>query len=260
MPSHAGIQWKKLFLPNGTVLRTVFRGKNHHCRVEEDRLLHEGKPTSPNGFANLVGGIRRNAWKVIWILFPQAQNWQLADDLRPERVARPVRSSRQASRAGPGGGETTGPASPERASAPCCRCAAQDSEQLEVDVRAACPARTHAARREQLVFEQNHLRQQSQRQRERGQQVPDRAPRYAEDNLEQQSPCKVQRAQQQAQLVRPHGGRTDFDRPNEARRGAIDRRQRGARRRRQSWAEAQFLNLDQERGVDWCGGKAADVM
>ena len=98
MPTVAGVQWKKLFLPNGTVLRTVFGGKNFHCRVEDEALRYEGKPTSPSSFANLVGGIRRNAWKVIWVLFPETQTWQLADDLRPARPRRPTRSRVQANR------------------------------------------------------------------------------------------------------------------------------------------------------------------
>ena len=124
MPSFAGIQWKKLFLPNGTVLRTVFGGKNYHCRVEEDQLRYEGKATSPSGFANLVGGIRRNAWKVLWILFPQTQTWQLADDLRPARPARPIRSRTQTSRPAPLASEApaTTPASPEPASRAWCPC------------------------------------------------------------------------------------------------------------------------------------------
>jgi hypothetical protein len=75
MPQIAGVQWKKLFLPNGTVLRTIFNGKNYHCRVDDDELLYEGKATSPSRFANMVGGLRRNAWKVIWVLLPETRTW-----------------------------------------------------------------------------------------------------------------------------------------------------------------------------------------
>ncbi len=84
-PATSGVQWKQLFLPSGTVLRTVFNGKNYHCRVEGDELKYEGMRVSPSGFANAMGGMRRNAWKVIWILFPQSQTWQLAASLRPMR-------------------------------------------------------------------------------------------------------------------------------------------------------------------------------
>ncbi|SHG57515.1 hypothetical protein SAMN05428948_1100 [Massilia sp. CF038] len=86
-PQFAGYQWKGLFLPHGTVLRTVFGGKNHHCHVEQDQIMYEGKALSPNGFVSTVGGIRRNAWKSIWLLLPDCKHWQLADHLRVRRPA-----------------------------------------------------------------------------------------------------------------------------------------------------------------------------
>jgi hypothetical protein len=50
MPATSGYQWKHLFLPNGTLLRTIFNDR---------------KIISPSGFANAVGGVQRNAWKAI---------------------------------------------------------------------------------------------------------------------------------------------------------------------------------------------------
>jgi hypothetical protein len=91
-PAHAGYQCKRLFLPDGTVLRTVFGGKNHHCLVEGDRLVYEKRAVSPSGFVNEVGGIRRNAWKSTWILFPDSKDWKLADSLRSKD--RPGRARR----------------------------------------------------------------------------------------------------------------------------------------------------------------------
>jgi len=78
-----GYQWKSQFLPHGTVLRTVFGGKNYHCLVEHNHILCNGQPVSPSGFVNAVGGIRRNAWRCTWILFPDSKEWKLADTLRP---------------------------------------------------------------------------------------------------------------------------------------------------------------------------------
>jgi hypothetical protein len=95
MPATAGYQWKSLFLPNGTLLRTVFNGKNFHCLVEDDRILYNEQRVSPSGFANAVGGVRRNAWKVVWILFPNTTVWKLAGTLRAKRNAprpRPAKS------------------------------------------------------------------------------------------------------------------------------------------------------------------------
>jgi hypothetical protein len=85
MPATSGFQWKHLFLPNGTLLRTIFNGKNFHCLVEEDHIRYNGQIISPSGFANAVGGVRRNAWKVIWVLFPDSSVWKLAGTLRTKK-------------------------------------------------------------------------------------------------------------------------------------------------------------------------------
>jgi hypothetical protein len=90
MPATNGYQWKQLFLPNGTLLRTIFNGKNHHCLVEGDQILYEGRAVSPSGFVNAIGGIRRNAWKSLWILLPDTTTWKLADSLRTKK--RPARA------------------------------------------------------------------------------------------------------------------------------------------------------------------------
>jgi hypothetical protein len=99
MPAAGGYQWKNLFLPTGTLLRTVFDGKNYHCTVEGDHILYNGKPVSPSGFVNAVGGIRRNAWRCIWILFPDSKDWKLAETLRTRersrRACKPVRDMQQ---------------------------------------------------------------------------------------------------------------------------------------------------------------------
>lgn len=94
MPATSGYQWKHVFLPNGTLLRTVFNGKNYHCIVEGDELRYNGSPTSPSRFANAVGGVRRNSWKVIWILFPGSTTWKLAGTLRAKQVTPESRPGR----------------------------------------------------------------------------------------------------------------------------------------------------------------------
>lgn len=86
MPKTRGYQWKQLFLPDGTVLRTIYQGKNHHCSVDEDNIRYDGKETSPSQFVNKVGGVRRNAWQAVWLLFPNTSEWKLAQSLRPQRA------------------------------------------------------------------------------------------------------------------------------------------------------------------------------
>ena len=88
LPAISGYQWKSVFLPDGTLLRTVFGGKNHHCLVQDDRILYNDQPVSPSGFVNAVGGIRRNAWRCTWVLLPDTQQWQLADTMRISKGAR----------------------------------------------------------------------------------------------------------------------------------------------------------------------------
>ena len=128
MPATRGYQWKSLFLPDGTLLRTVFGGKNHHCLVENDQILYNGGPVSPSGFVNQVGGIRRNAWRCTWILLPDAKDWKLADTLRvrerPQRGHRPAGTLRQAPAPAPASASPPAPAlTPASAPAPAQRCA-----------------------------------------------------------------------------------------------------------------------------------------
>ena len=85
LPAKSGHQWKHLFLPDGTLLRTVFNGKNYHSIVENDQIRYGGQVSSPSRFANAVGGIRRNAWRTVWILFPGTSTWKLAGSLRTQK-------------------------------------------------------------------------------------------------------------------------------------------------------------------------------
>ena len=85
---NGGYQWKDVFLPTGTLLRTVLAGRNHHCMIEGDHPVYEGKSVSPNGFISAVGGMRRSAWRNIWVLLPGSVTWVSAEGLRrcPRRI------------------------------------------------------------------------------------------------------------------------------------------------------------------------------
>ena len=83
-----GYQWKSLFLPEGTVLRTVYLGENYHCLIDGNHIIYEGKCVSPSQFINAVGGVRRNAWALIWLLFPGATEWKAAKSFRAKRATR----------------------------------------------------------------------------------------------------------------------------------------------------------------------------
>jgi hypothetical protein len=82
-----GYQWKRVFLPDGTVLRSAFKGESYLGRIERGKIVHKGRACSPSEFANAAGSAGRNAWQVIWLLFPGERDWKLADDCRPRGAA-----------------------------------------------------------------------------------------------------------------------------------------------------------------------------
>jgi hypothetical protein len=118
MPATRGYQWKNLFLPDGTLLRTVFGGKNHHCMVETDSILYNGQAVSPSGVVNAVGGIRRNAWRCIWVLLPDNKEWKLADAMRTRSRPRRQRKLTQAATPATGGQSCAGGAPADLAQVP----------------------------------------------------------------------------------------------------------------------------------------------
>ena len=69
-PGKHGFQWKNVFLPEGTTLRTS------HCEIVEfakvvgDRIVSEDDmPLTPSMFANRHAK-GRNAWRFVWLLLP----------------------------------------------------------------------------------------------------------------------------------------------------------------------------------------------
>ncbi|MBB3119096.1 hypothetical protein [Pseudoduganella violacea] len=80
---HRGYQWKQLFLPEGTLLRTAFRGHTRYATVDGEHIVYAGRTLTPSAFANLHGCGQRNAWHAIWLRLPGAADWSLAQDCRP---------------------------------------------------------------------------------------------------------------------------------------------------------------------------------
>ncbi len=77
-----GYQWKCLFLPDGTTLRTVYKRKSYLAHVKGSDLCFEGRSVSPRQFANEVADCARNAWRTIWLRFPDEVEWKRAMPLR----------------------------------------------------------------------------------------------------------------------------------------------------------------------------------
>jgi hypothetical protein len=79
-----GYQWKSLFLPEGTVLRSWSYGEHNYARVEGDRIIHRGRAVSPNQFAQSFARTTRNAWTDLYVRRPGDKRFQLASRLRKE--------------------------------------------------------------------------------------------------------------------------------------------------------------------------------
>jgi hypothetical protein len=79
-----GYQWKSLFLPEGTVLRSWSYGDHNYARVEGDQIIHDGKPVSPNQFAQSFARTTRNAWTDLYVRRPADKRFTLACRLRQQ--------------------------------------------------------------------------------------------------------------------------------------------------------------------------------
>src|SRR5471030_2886225 len=77
-----GYQWKSLFLPEGTVLRSWSYGEYNYARVEGDRIVHQGRRVSPNQFAQSFARSTRNAWNDLFVRRPGDKQFKLACHLR----------------------------------------------------------------------------------------------------------------------------------------------------------------------------------
>ncbi|NRR29147.1 hypothetical protein HSX11_03015 [Oxalobacteraceae bacterium] len=90
-----GYQWKNVFLPEGTIVRSWSYGENNYARVEGDQLMHRGRSVSPNQFARSFARTFRNAWMDLSIKRPQDKNYIHANRLRRE-LSRQERSATEA--------------------------------------------------------------------------------------------------------------------------------------------------------------------
>jgi hypothetical protein len=77
-----GFQWKNVFLPEGTRLRTSYQQAIEFAKVVGDRILFDdGESLTPSLFANRHAK-GRNAWRLVWLRFPGDDYWVRAIDCR----------------------------------------------------------------------------------------------------------------------------------------------------------------------------------
>lgn len=77
-----GFQWKDIFLPDGTSLRTSYCGNIEFAKVVGDHVISaDGTSLTPSLFANRHAK-GRNAWRFVWLRFPGDDYWIRAADCR----------------------------------------------------------------------------------------------------------------------------------------------------------------------------------
>ncbi len=85
-----GYTWKykdsSVFLPHGSELRMRYKGQYHYAKVDGDEIKYQGNSVSPSTLANTITGSSRNAWRDLWIKWPNSSKWVLADDCRHEEM------------------------------------------------------------------------------------------------------------------------------------------------------------------------------
>ncbi len=81
-PPMRGFQWKNVFLPDGTRLRTNHGNATEFAKVVGDYIVaDDGAHLTPSLFANRHT-TRRSAWRYVWLRFPGDDDWRRATDCR----------------------------------------------------------------------------------------------------------------------------------------------------------------------------------
>lgn len=77
-----GFQWKDVFLPEGTALRTSYCDMVEFAKVVGDRIVSDDNTLmTPSLFANRHAK-GRNAWRFVWLRFPGNDYWIRAGHCR----------------------------------------------------------------------------------------------------------------------------------------------------------------------------------
>jgi len=77
-----GYQWKTVFLPEGTALRSWSYGEHNYAEVIGDQIIHQGRSVTPNQFARSFARTTRNAWFDLSVRLPGERFYTIASRLR----------------------------------------------------------------------------------------------------------------------------------------------------------------------------------
>lgn len=90
-----GFQWKNVFLPEGTALRTSYCGAIEFAKVVGNQVVTEdGAKVTPSQFANRHAK-GRNAWRFVWLRFPGNDYWIRASTCRMRNHEQESRQSKR---------------------------------------------------------------------------------------------------------------------------------------------------------------------
>lgn len=82
-----GYRWQGVFLPNGTKLKSTYKGEDKFAEVRHQQIYYEARPCSPSEFASRVANnTSRNAWRDVWVKRPSDRDWVFANMLRTGRA------------------------------------------------------------------------------------------------------------------------------------------------------------------------------
>jgi len=83
-----GYNWSGVFLPNGTRLRVEYKGDLMFADVRHQNIVFRDEVCSPSQFVSrAANNTSRNAWRDVWIQYPETSKWVFADEARREMRA-----------------------------------------------------------------------------------------------------------------------------------------------------------------------------
>lgn len=90
-----GFQWKNVFLPEETTLRTSYCATIEFAKVVVDKIISDdGANLTPSQFANRQAK-GRNAWRFLWLRFPGSDYWIRASTYRMRDTERSLASLKE---------------------------------------------------------------------------------------------------------------------------------------------------------------------
>lgn len=82
MDFEQGYYWKELFIPSGSKVKIIYKGRRFEADVRASGIDFNGRTLSPSSFVHQVTRTTRNAWNDIEIRFPDSEEWVPANTLR----------------------------------------------------------------------------------------------------------------------------------------------------------------------------------